>query len=280
MIAVWASCAAAGIISRATKSCGTTSFFAENGLGCTTILASEVDTDFVDILGVINGNISAANVADGTLTTTDLSAAAGIIGGQIFDGTITALDIATNGVETAEIFNGTITTVDISNAAGITGTQIANTTITEDDLGVAATLRSSSVQADETQTALTTSAVVLLTASLTAAVNGPVVLDASLSGNVFWAAAVGVGAGTTVTFRLYRNNACSGTLLREAVMTISINSIDGIAGYIPFALSIPTLDTAHGGGAINYVVCALTSFDNANIDTLREQVYLRALEMS
>lgn len=73
--------------------------------------------------------VTAANVADGTLTTAQLAAAAGILGSQIASATITSGNIAANTIVAANIAANTITASQI--AAGAIGTgQLAANAVT------------------------------------------------------------------------------------------------------------------------------------------------------
>lgn len=75
------------------------------------------------------GNMSAGPAISGGLTTSNLSATAGILGGQIASATITGSNLVNNTITATQIANNTITALQIANNT-ITATQIANNTIT------------------------------------------------------------------------------------------------------------------------------------------------------
>ncbi|MBI5064914.1 hypothetical protein HZA97_01640 [Candidatus Woesearchaeota archaeon] len=108
--------------------------------------------------GTLNSNVvGTAQITDGVITTSDISATAGITSGQIADGTITtddiatdtiaAADIAAGAVGTSEIADGVITTTDISSSAGITSAQIADATIANADISTSAAIALSKLAA-------------------------------------------------------------------------------------------------------------------------------------
>lgn len=75
------------------------------------------------------GNMSAGPAISGGLTTSNLSATAGILGSQIASATITGSNLVNNTITATQIANNTITASQIANNT-ITATQIANNTIT------------------------------------------------------------------------------------------------------------------------------------------------------
>jgi hypothetical protein len=75
------------------------------------------------------GNMTAGPAISGGLTTSNLSATAGILGSQIASATITGSNLVNNTITATQIANNTITATQIANNT-ITATQIANNTIT------------------------------------------------------------------------------------------------------------------------------------------------------
>jgi len=106
--------AQAGLVTRPTKTCGTTNYSTEDALGCSTILSDEVDDDLNAIYGEFNGNITDANVATGAnISCTKIAAA-----------TCTN-QLAPGSICTTEIGDGCIVNADIDAAAGIAGGKLA-----------------------------------------------------------------------------------------------------------------------------------------------------------
>src|SRR6267142_3834736 len=86
----------AALYTRPLKTCGTRTYGDEVALGCKTILATELDQDFNNLVATVNN-----------LDTNNLSPTAGILGTQLANGTITS----------AQIQDGTIVSADIAGAA-------------------------------------------------------------------------------------------------------------------------------------------------------------------
>ena len=74
-----------------------------------------VGPNSVNTAAIQNLAVTAAKIANGTITTTQISASAGITGSQLANTTVAA----------GNIVNGTITTTQISASAGITGSQLS-----------------------------------------------------------------------------------------------------------------------------------------------------------
>ena len=72
------------------------------------------------------GNITASIAVNGALTSTNLSASAGIVGSQLANNTLSDTQISLQGISAASILNGTLTTTQISSSAGITSGQLAS----------------------------------------------------------------------------------------------------------------------------------------------------------
>lgn len=105
----------AGLVSRPTKTCGTTTYDAEVAAGCTTIKSNEVDADLNAIItGGVN-NIETANVN-----------AAGLGTAAIANGAITSPKIAVGGVTSGNILDGTIVNADVAAGAAIVGSKLAD----------------------------------------------------------------------------------------------------------------------------------------------------------
>jgi hypothetical protein len=66
--------------------------------------------------------VTAAKIANGAITTTQINAAAGIVGTQLANGTITATQIASDAITTAKILNANVTLAKL--AAGITPSHV------------------------------------------------------------------------------------------------------------------------------------------------------------
>jgi len=105
----------AGLVSRPTKTCGTTSYDAEVAAGCTTIKSTEVDADINAIItGGVN-NIETANCN-----------AAGLGTACFANGSVTGAKIATGTITSGNILDGTIVDADVSVGAAIKGSKLAN----------------------------------------------------------------------------------------------------------------------------------------------------------
>jgi hypothetical protein len=73
-----------------------------------------------------SGNITSSTAVAGGLTTTNLSASAGIVGTQLAANTLGDAQITLQGISAASILNATLTTTQMSASAGILATQLAS----------------------------------------------------------------------------------------------------------------------------------------------------------
>ena len=111
----FAACLHAGLVSRPTKTCGTTTFDAEVAAGCTTIKSSEVDADLAEIISAGVNNIETVNIN-----------ASGLGTAAYANGSVTGPKIATGTITSGNILDGTIVDADVNAGAAIKGSKLAN----------------------------------------------------------------------------------------------------------------------------------------------------------
>lgn len=209
------STAYAGTIARPAKTCGTTTYVDEVAAACTTIKSSELDADFAEVYDEFNGNISTAN---------------------ILDGTIAAADIATGAVETTEILDGTIANADVSASADIAGSKLATGAATK-NAGTAATCTASLAGVSSETTLWTSSA--LTTAAGASGSRVMLAGTCAIYGN-------SAGSGSTYRFTFKRDGSSIATL-DYAMSAVA-------ATFIPLPSPSLYIDTAHTAASHTYTL--------------------------
>lgn len=211
-----------GTISRGTKAgTGTTDF----GTG-TTILASEVNTDFNALVNEVNGNLDENNLADNSVTTT-----------KITDLSVTAAKLAADAVETAKIVDLAVTTGKL--AAGAV-------TQAKTSAGVAVNTRES-VVATAYSTSGTSESDLIIAPSITTR-GGTVLIVPTIPS---WVVG-GSGATGYITIRWYRG--------ATNFYTIGYAVVLGTSGLVSgHALTIPTLTNTPAAGSYVYKITAQSS---------------------
>lgn len=127
----WVSVGGTGTITGVTAGSGLTG----GGLSGTVTVA--IDTNAVTSAMIADGTIAAVDIANGTITNTQINAAAAIAdsklatistAGKVADTALSAnVSLLGSSIDSSEITDGTITSTDISGSAGITDAQVSNT---------------------------------------------------------------------------------------------------------------------------------------------------------
>lgn len=196
-----ASPAWAGLVSRPTKTCGTTSYVAEVAAGCTTIKSSEVDADFFAIItGGVN-NIETANINAAGLGTAAY-ANASVTAAKLAPNAVTAANIADGSITSAKIADDTIVNADVNSAAGILGTKLAVGAAINSTAGSGA-LAGEPISSGTGETTLATQALTVR--------GGVILIHSSV------AVSGATGGAATMTIRCRR----SGTLVAAATFSVA-----------------------------------------------------------
>lgn len=203
--------------------------------------------------------VTAAKIANATITTTQISGTAGILGSQLS---------ATAGIVGTQLTAGTLTTTQLNAAAGILGTQLAANTVASGQLAKT-TIQYATV------TGITPVTLSTVGASLVAAPGaGNVILPLALNFNYIFATAqytgggaIGVQYGSTAAAG---GQACSATLAAATLNAYTANEMFGLAPAVsgltsasinaPLYLTAASANFATGAGTItafvSYIVVA------------------------
>ena len=219
-----------------------------------TTTASAADIPAGSITHAMLGSqiVQAGNIANATITTTQISASAGILGSQLS---------ATAGIVGTQLTAGTLTTTEISNSAAITGTQLASATVSGSNM-VNHTVTSTQLALNTIQfatvTGITPNTLYSAGTSLVAAPGaGLVIVPLSFAFNYIYATAqytsggaIGVQYNSTVH---QGGQLCSATLAAATFNAYAANEM----------VSLAVAVSGVSSGSINqplYLTCASNNF--------------------
>jgi hypothetical protein len=220
-----------------------------------------------------SGNLTGSIAVAGALTTTNLSATAGILGTQLANLTITGAQIANQTITATQIANTTITAAQIANAT-ITSTQVAAGTITPNNMTYELSTASiSSFSSSST----TPTAVTGLSATLSSSGSTrPVMIMFNGNGGGSIEISTGSGSSTAVTATIFIQTVIG--LTAHTISTFKIQA-GGNSTTVPQTLLIPCaamncIDNIWLGGTYSVLVevsvsSAVVTFTNVGMSVIQ-----------